>query len=417
MPFRVKGTIMLETRTVTYNTYQLPIFGENVDVPGSKLPLSLRDASGAEIATTTTDADGSFEFSLTRLPQSSDWISIIPTWYFAGKLKFAVLKASSSTPYQLWEWNISLKNYTQLDDPGDMGTIRVTISQASGGLYIYQQILQGFQDLLTYGFPIESNQLPSLAVVWAPGMVWPELGTSFKKGTAQEVGKTTLSNTMFVDGASDAESAWGYPTLMHEFGHFVLSQKRDNTSGGAHFLSSACDPNLAWSEGWATFYYLMMASLREKKPITQYWRLISSGSYWLDYAHLYEGDAAGSIVVPQPDPESPEGMLQFLGEGWVTYMLWDFFDGKTIADPSTPADPVKLGSDPIFNAIASDRYLFLQNYGTGRSDYGTDLVDFVDALICGEQSGATPSNADAIMDLLIERKFPYDRSPVCKRDN
>ena len=415
MPFRVKGKIALETRTVYYDNYQLPIFGDNADVPGSKLPLSLRDAAGKEIAATSTQSDGSFEFELTRLPLATDWISIVPTWYFGGKLKFAVLKASVNTPYDLWEWNIKLKNYVSSEDPGDMGNIRITIEQASGGLYLYQQILQAFQDLLSYGFPINANQLPSLAVLWAPGIIWPKYGTAFEKGTEQEVGKTTLSNTMYVDGAKDSESAWGYPTIMHEFGHFVLSQKRDNTSGGAHFLSSTCEPNLAWSEGWATFYYLMMASLQYKKPVTQYWRLITSGSYWLDYARLYDGEGAGSIVVPQPVPDSEDGMRQLLGEGWVTYMSWDFFDGKTIKDPSNPPDNVKLGSDPIFNALASDRYLYLQYYNDGRSDYGSDFVDYIDALVCDAQASGDTSNANAIMDLLIERKFPYDRSPVCER--
>ena len=109
MPYRVKGTIVLETRTVYYDNYQLPIFSDNADVPGSKLPLSLRDAAGNEIATTATQSDGSFEFTLKRLPISTDWISIVPTWYLGGKLKFAVLKASVNKPYQLWEWNIKLK--------------------------------------------------------------------------------------------------------------------------------------------------------------------------------------------------------------------------------------------------------------------------------------------------------------------
>ena len=159
----------------------------------------------------------------------------------------------------------------------------------------------------------------------------------------------------------------------------------------------------------------MMASLRQNSAVTQYWRLINSGSYWLDYAHLYEDSAFGSLVIPKPDPDSPDGMRQFLPEGWITYMLWDFFDGLNIQDPTQPADKVAVGSDPIFDAIASDRYIFLQNYNTGRSEYGSDFVDFLDALICGLRASGDNKNADAIMDLTIERQFPYDRSPVCEK--
>ncbi|MBQ8035789.1 MAG: hypothetical protein IJ268_02240, partial [Proteobacteria bacterium] len=98
---------------------------------------------------------------------------------------------------------------------------------------------------------------------------------------------------------------------------------------------------------------------------------------------------------------------------------WDFWDGLEVPDPTIPPDKVKFRTKDIYNAIASDRYINLQHYepksGGRRTEYGTDFVDFVDALICGAYKSGNFEMANGIMDLLIERKFPYDRTPVCDR--
>ena len=416
MPYRVKGRLFIETQTVYYDAYTLPTFDKKVDVSGRKIPLSLRDADGKELSTTTVGNDGSFEMALTRLPVSTDWISIIPAWYVANQLKVVVLKASeNSSPHGVWEWTIKLSDYASKDDPGDLGDIRIKIDQASGALYLYQVVVQAFEDLVKYGYTKNLNSIPSMAVVWEPGVTW-NCGTCFFNSET-EYGKTKTATQMLVGAGQNDESAWGIPTILHEYGHYILALKQDTSDGGLHYMTSRVEPTLAWSEGWATFYSLMMMSFSKNTPVTQYWRIVTDkdgndAGYWLDYAHLYDGSKIGSLVIPEPNPEDSSGMKQDLSEAWISYMLWDFFDGAEISDVTMPADAIALGSKGLFNGLSSDRYV--KHYDESRCTAGTDFVDYVDALICNAQASGNSKTANDIMDMLIDRKFPYDRSPVCK---
>ena len=217
---------------------------------------------------------------------------------------------------------------------------------------------------------------------------------------------------MQVGGGSKDESAWGYPTLLHEFGHYVLYQRRDNTEGGAHAMNTAADPKLAWSEGWATFYSLMAMSREANKPVSIYWRVLNNGSYWIDYGKLFSPSGGGSVIVPKPNLSG--GMKQNLGEGWVTHMLWAFYDGKEITDIKPEPDKVALGEKGIFAGISSERYMKCGLYNTGtRTCPDTDFVDYLDAIICNAQAAGDNKTATDIMDLTISKGFPYDRSPVC----
>lgn len=415
---------MLETQTVYYDAYQLPKLDKKVDKPGALIPISLRNSNGTEIARTVAASDGTFELTLNRPPQASDWISIVPTWSVANKTKIAVLVASSNLPYNVWSWSIMLTDYASANDLGDLGTIRITMNQGSGALYIYQHLVRAYEELLTNGFVSELGSLKSMGAIWKQNMYWPDCGSCFID-LPVEAGnlKQTFDTQMRIGGLSDEESAWGYPTLLHEFGHYVLKLRRDDSRGGTHYMTGTSEPKLAWSEGFATFYYLMVDSIRERKPVTQYWRVLQSGSYWLDYAHLFESSAFGSIQAVRPKSDDPKGMRQYLGEAWITYVLWNYWDGKEVSDPSSPADGIALGTAPVFSALSSDRYLKPFGYNTKDADgnYRTvtdvDFVDFIDALLCQLQAKNDTQTFNKVIQFLIDEGFPYDKSPVCTKDS
>jgi len=401
MPFRVTGKIFLETRTVYFDDYQLPKLDQHLDIPAARIPLALYDGSGRKLGETYIEDDGSFYFELDRLPIMTDWLSITPLWYHQDKLKLAILMAdiNNKRPLDLWSWTIRLSNFVTTADPGHLGDVRITIGDASGGLFLYQQLVTAFEDLVNYGFVSSLSTLPSMSVIWKPGITW-SCGSCYIDASPLEVGKSTTATAMYIGGHSAEESAWGTPTVLHEFGHYVAKRTRDDSSGGNHAMSTKCHPTLAWSEGFATFYALMIQSLRAGKPIHHYWRVVQNGSFWIDYSRL-----AGSVTLPHPDPN--QNMRQDLGEAWVTYMLWDFWDGLDIDDPSTPPDDVRLGTANIWKALYSPRYLSPIN--DGRSVWGVDFVDFVDTILCNH-----PEAADDIMALLHARNFPYDNQPACK---
>lgn len=422
MPYRVTGRIILETQQVTYSGDSVPRFSDTADVPGSNLPISLYTSSGKVLGETTTAEDGSFYFEMERLPIVSDWLSIVPAWYVDDSLKLGIFvaKTADSKPYDLWTWSIRLSNYSSVSDPGDLGDVRITIEQASGGLFVYRHLQAAYEQLSSHGFGKTLSQLPSMGVLWKPEFSW-DCGTCFVNSSLSglEFGKKRLEKTMYISGHSAEESAWGYPTLLHEFGHYVLFQIKDDSPGGQHIISQPSDPRLAWSEGFATLYALMSMSWTADEAVTQYWRILRSGSYWLDYAHLYDDSGLGTIYAQKPSMTHESGMKQSISEAWVTSVLWDLFDGDEIAEDN--GDGVALGGRPIFEAITSSRYRSCNAYNydpsggiSYRTYVGTDLVDFIDAVICAAQQDGDRSLADNVMDLLIDRGFPYDRTPVCK---
>ena len=410
VPWRVTGKLMLEQRTVYYDNYQLPKLDKLIEIPAYQIPLSLRDKNGSELGTAVVAEDGSFEILMDRLPISSDWIAVVPNWQVNGELKFGLVVASTNLPYLSWVWSIPLSKYGVNGQYGNIGTVVITEEEASGGLYIYQQIRAAYQDLIDYNIVTDLSALPSMAVAWSPGITW-NCGTCYVNNMQTDIGKTRMRSTMYIGGGEGDESAWGYPTLLHEFGHYVLATLyKDSTEGGSHGLSTPCDPQLAWSEGFATFYALMMLSLRTGVPESQYWRVLKSGSYWVDYAHLYESSGFGSLVAPKPSLTSPKLMKQNLGEAWVTYMLYNFWDGYDIADPTVPGDDIYIGTEGIFNTLASPRYMKYYSYhDANRKTYGVDFVDFTDALVCGQDSDTFTT----ITDYIVENEFPYDLEPVC----
>ena len=313
--------------------------------------------------------------------------------------------------YDLWEWTIKLSNYTTPDAPGDMGEIRITESQSSGALYLYLQAMDAFETLIASGFDKDYTKFPTLAIVWKPGIVW-KCGSCYVNAQQSTFGTTVLASSMLVGGGSKDESAWGYPTFLHEFGHYVLAQHRDSTSGGAHNISETSTPTLAWSEGFATFFSQMLQSLLAGKPEPVYWRVLSSGSFWLDFSRMYADKSYGSHQVPQPSLTSELGMKQDLGESWITYMLWNFWDGDDFEDLSSPPDPVSIGTSGIYKALSSRRYMSYGSYNTNsRTAYGVDFVDFVDALLCD----STDDVFSNITKMLSENQFPYDNTPECPK--
>ena len=424
MLHRIKGRILVERQTVYHDAVTLPILDKKVDEPGAHLPITLNTSYGAVLGTGETDADGYFDIETPRLPYRSDWISIVPIWRTKDKndkdtVKLAVFVASTEVkdPYDLWQWTIELSKFSHEDDPGYVGDVRITTEMSSGGLFLYMTLRRAYESLAETSFGKTVAEMPSIGVLWKPGIIF-NCGTCFLNvsTTGLRIGsgnsKIVLEKTMQVGGSSKDESAWGYPTLLHEFGHYVLYQRRDNTKGGPHAMNTAADPKLAWSEGWATFYSLMAMSREANKPVSIYWRVLNNGSYWIDYGKLFSPSGGGSVIVPKPNLSG--GMKQNLGEGWVTHMLWAFYDGKEITDIKPEPDKVALGEKGIFAGISSERYLKCGLYNTGtRTCPDTDFVDYLDAIICNAQAAGDNKTATDIMDLTISKGFPYDRSPVC----
>jgi hypothetical protein len=209
----------------------------------------------------------------------------------------------------------------------------------------------------------------------------------------------SLAQSIFLPGGSDSASAWGYPTILHEFGHYVAkSYSRDDSPGGTHYFGTAIAPPFAWSEGWASFFAVATISRWSGQPYPVYWDIQGSGTLWVNYA---SGKASGNLVAP--DPEA--GMYQNLDENWVAGMLWDLWDGGDVVEPSEVNDGTALGTAAVLSGIVSQRFM-----NGDRGATGADFVDFVDSEAC-----LFPSLFSAIYSTVVEYLgFPYDGEPSCQ---
>ena len=431
MPWRVSGALYYEKQNVTLNAMKVPVFGDVTEELGSGLPVALFDASGStKLGEGIVAADGTFSFPTTRLPISTDRLFVLPVWFVHDDVQLAILVAKKSAPFDVWSWNMTMGDFTSTHDPGKMEDIIISLEEASGGIYLYQQYKKAYEQLVTTGFANAVEELPSMAVIWKPGMTW-SCGScyydtlpsaAFGEISSNQTGKYKVESVMEIGGASKDESAWGTPTLLHEFGHFVLALRRDDTPGDRHVISKASDPRLAWSEGWATFYSLMSQSIDVGHPVYEYWRILGSGSYWLDYSMLNERVEGASYAIDRPSLTHESGMKQNLSEAWVTHFIYDIWDGSDVDDARHyqdnryQPDPIAVPIADYWKALISERYRSanLFNYYNDdktrlRNYKDADLVDFIDALLC---EGLL--DPETFYDWMTENSdFPYDQSPVC----
>lgn len=430
MPWRVSGTLYYEKQNVELNEMKIPVFASVTEERADGLPVALFDATGrTKLGEGIVAKDGTFSFPTTRLPISTDRLFVLPVWFVNNEVQLALLIAGKSAPFDVWSWNMTLGDFTSINDPGKMADIIISIKEYSGAIYLYQQYKKAYEQLVSTGFVSTVAQMPSMAVIWKQGMGWScgscyydEPPAGFAEVASNQTGKHVTDTIMEIGGYSSDESAWGTPTIFHEFAHFVLAQRRDDTPGGAHIISQASEPRLAWSEGWATFYALMVQSIDAGYPVYEYWRILESGSYWLDYSWLSERVEGASYAIAKPSPSHADGMKQYLSEAWVTHYLYDLWDGSDVDDARHyqdnryQPDPVAVPISDIWKALASERYRSANLYNYLPSDKNktrnyrdVDLVDFIDALLC--EGLLDPAIFYAWMD--EQDEFPYDKSPVC----
>jgi hypothetical protein len=180
-------------------------------------------------------------------------------------------------------------------------------------------------------------------------------------------------------GLSSDDDGYDDTVILHESGHYVEdTQGRSDNPGGSH-NGTADDPNLAWSEGFSTYW----AMVAKGQPL---YMDSNSGGGWSYNADtsVTAANAAGAIT-------------QDVSEDMVSEDLWDLGDG-----PATDDDDVALGHGEVVRVEPEYlRTATLRNFG----EAGVDLVDFLDGWFLSQ--GLTPcAGADAIVT--TTRHFPYD---------
>ena len=195
---------------------------------------------------------------------------------------------------------------------------------------------------------------------WQPGAAPDDCNTCFRPGPRPVVD---------LSGKASDPDEWDDAVILHELGHHLAAvYSRDDSSGGRH-AGARTAPEIAWSEGWATFF----AS----------W--VTGAPAQLD-ARLDTVRVTDLETMDEPDAFGVDGEL--VSERLVAAVLWDLYD-----DPDDDDDPVAVGDAVVWDALL----------GLRDAAPGVDLADFLDLVVC---------DAPGISEVLEARGYPY-APPEC----
>jgi hypothetical protein len=362
----------------------------------------------------TTDADGTF--SAPRPDATSVTLVVTaalgppetsPIVVFDGLT--ASLPNARYTPIpgpRPWAWT-----FTRDMGTGDLGTLTIPASAGSGALALLDTLARVRASALAL-FPPTTP--PTLGILWSPSRAWACLSCYLPSDFGPVVwstpsGPVAYDRAMFVSGTAATPHHWVPGILAHELGHWVADAfSRLPETGGPHAWDERVRPELAFSEGFATFFSLWAQLPRPDDPAppeapARFFSVQQNVSYWIDFERLGDISPTVDLDFPRPSPEA--GLDQPMNEAVIAAALWDLLDDAphTLAPARGDDDPCALG-DIALTAAGLSRFT---DPSIDRGPAGPDLVDYLDALACTD---TLPDAACLDVALL---GFPYDAIPAC----
>ncbi|WP_426196833.1 hypothetical protein [Massilia sp. DWR3-1-1] len=204
---------------------------------------------------------------------------------------------------------------------------------------------------------------------------------------------------IFVLSTVADEDAYDDAVLAHEFGHFFMQHlSAERLTGGEHSSSRRSPPQLAWSEGAATFFgqqVLRSPQYLDSNAVTTFALNLETLP-----AAVPVGTAGGAL----------DGTLS---EATVAAILWDIADNAqdSVAQGATTVKDVISNGDAVFATLLG------MKGGTDRAAAGPELVDFLDIYLCKNYAvweATAGSNFRGLITII--NGFPYTTAgkPACQ---
>lgn len=283
------------------------------------------------LATTTTDAEGYYAFSL-------------PPGSATATLSIVVLARSASP-------SIQVEDNTDGDAVWAMGrtlsstqeTVNLHASHGwTGSRYDAARrlaapfaVLDSMYTAAQAFLAVRDVDFPPLKVNWSPDNV-PEQGDksrgfistshySFSEGEIYVLGKEGVDTDEF-----DAH------VIVHEWGHYFEAQlSRSDSPGGQHGRGDVLDPRLAFGEGYGN----ALAAMVLPEPVY-------ADTYWYGATLTSFGFSAETAPIPTDDP-TPGAF----SEATVLRLLYDLYDSGS----NEAHDNVALGLGPIYDVLVGSQ--------------------------------------------------------------
>ena len=307
---------------------------------------------GAAVATTTTDSNGNYSFSV---PASSTAFiraraqmmkaGSAPTWNFTVRNN-----ANSDAVYALQgdSFNTGTTALTRnLNAPSGWGGSSYTGTRAAAPFAILDTIYRAKQLILGAS---ASATFPDLNLYWsitnknAGDPFCPDtgnIGTSFYTAGGDTENCVPSAPAplpagiyilgFFSSGGSGDTDEFDAHVIAHEFGHYFEAQfGRSDSIGGIHGGGDRLDSRVAFGEGWGNAY----AAMTQNDPV---------------YRDSYNGISQDFQFDMEQGSALNEG---WFSEGSVGEFIWDVFDNNTTPESG---DNVALGFNPIFAVMTDEQ--------------------------------------------------------------
>ena len=313
----------------------------------------IADVDGAVLATTTTGDNGRYAL---EVPAGVPG----PVYLLA-----AAMNASAERPIQVVRRDRQAPGFGGRGCARDATAADLLITEASGEAEAFNVFDMAVlsHDAVRVGLGITPQRLTA---VWEKGSTD---GTYYSG-----------DRTIHLLGSANDDDGYDDTVILHEIGHFFEHVVgRTDSPGGSHD-GSPTDPNLAWSEGFATYWAMAV------KQIPFYGDSNAGGGWG------YNGEVT---VTRAPQPAGDIG--QDVAENMTTEVLWDLGDASATDDDPLAGDHLRVeGVQPTYLRTAALR---------AAGEAGVDLVDFLDGFFVAD--GLTRC-AEVRQIVVTSHAFPYD---------
>lgn len=310
------GTVRFEARRATPHGLSIAVEQR----PARFVDVVARDAQGAEVARTTTDAGGAFSL---EAPPTATVLAVVAHAHL-GAHDASV--ANDSLGRTLHEVLVPLTGLTSRTL--DLVARDEDRTGSGGAFHILDTLLRGLEAAARW----TGRDLPPLFVYWV------REGTSawsFYHGERPAGSGRYALELMGGDpgryrdtDTDDHDEA----IILHELGHFVFDRlSSDSSIGGMHPSGTLVDPGVAWEEGRATWFATSVLG----EPA---------------YQDTIGREPTGSLRV---DHDLERGLVGPVGPGsemGVSEVLWDLTDGVE-GIPDGDSDGVALGPEVMLRAM------------------------------------------------------------------
>ncbi|MCP4498515.1 MAG: hypothetical protein GY822_00925 [Deltaproteobacteria bacterium] len=353
---RLTGSVSYEDRVYDESGFT----GELEGLPARGVQVDLIDEAQKTLASTTTDAQGRFDFSVPLRAEQRVQLRALAVLEAFSQWSRVRDRGNPASVY-------ALESELFAADSAPIFSPLAEAAETGGAFNILDATYAGYELIHTH-----STQLA------------PRLTYSWQRAQPFNCGSCYSNSRISLGGQFEDPDEYDDDIVLHEFGHYFAEHYAPDDSPGGSHRDNRVEPRLAWGEGLAYFFSSMVR--HDPRVVDNYIDEVRFTD--LEKVEL-NGESLGDLFGSSDD--TLEGDLR---EEIVGGLLWDAFDDGI----NEEHDEMHLGEEGVMNIL-------LQPLDANETDVGVRGVDLADWLLGGYCYA--PETAAASEALVLERALPW----------